>query len=236
MFASAYRPFIRKLNKSMCIEKNYISEYKFLIDIFNKDCVNFCLPRLQIIFDESEKFWINNLNKIHEKHVKYLLIAESPPWSCEGDFFYIYNPNSEARSLLRSISKAFFGELLYKKIGIAETLKKLAKHHFLIIDSVPFSMDYSLKRNRKAYKCLVNSSSKSYLSHRLNNQGINWDNNLKIAFSVKNNAKNIIEALNGKITFESINKTLDIKGSNIAVNKAGYPCDIKLKSIYELND
>ena len=148
---------------------------------------------------------------------------------------YIYNVESKPRTLLIAISKAFFGNTIYKEIGINNTLEKLANGGFLIMDSIPFSLCYSSVRNRALYKELVQQTCSNYLIEKINNTQINWDTDLKVAFSLKNNAKIIINEFKDGLNIKS--KNIMLNEDMIAVNNAGYPCDKKLRKIYfEIND
>jgi len=216
------------------IIKKFPNEYDFLIKLFNKQIVNRNTTRLNEIHIKTEQLWEQQLNNIPGKEIKYLLIAEAPPWSQQGDVFYVYNPNSSPRTLLRAITKAFFDVFIYKQIGIESTLNALTDLGFIIIDSLPFSMEYSNKRGRKNYKELVEHCSETYLIRKLNHSGINWHPELKIAFSVKRNAIILINKFAGDIPITSLKKKIKVNDSLIAVNNAGYPSSDKLKQIYNL--
>lgn len=216
------------------LDKIYSDEYEEVIKLCNHNELKEKRDRLNTIYNQSENYWHAYLDLIHNKEIKYLLIAEAPPWSETGEVVYVLNPKSKARSLLSAISKAFFDDNIYKKIGVSETLKKLACNNFTIIDSLAFALPYKNKRNRKSYKKLVELSCGSYLLRKINENNIKWDRDLKIAFSVKRNATLIIDKFSDGLFFEYLGKSLKVNDKNIAVNNAWYPDSNRLKKIFAL--
>ena len=68
----------------MLIENKYPIELSILKDLFGRNEVERNIMRLNLIFEISEKYWFENLDRIQKKKVNYLLIAEAPPWSETG--------------------------------------------------------------------------------------------------------------------------------------------------------
>jgi len=217
------------------LEKEFSNELKILFSLFGRQTVEEKLPRLNDIYSESERLWHIQLDMIPERKVRYLLIAEAPPWSEIGDIVYVYNPKSDPRTLLKAVTKAFFGRLVYNTIGVEKTLKLLAQQGFLIIDSIPFAMAYSekSKRQRSNYRKLLQATSDSYLLKILNNSGILWGKNLKTAFGFTINGKTIIDKFRGRIPIESSIEII-VDSNSISADRSGFPNANRLKEIYGL--
>lgn len=110
----------------MLLEEKFREELKLLIMLFGEDTVKARLPRLNTIHEITEDLWKNQVEVLPGRKVKYFLIAEAPPWSKEGEIIYFYNERCKPRSLMPAVCKAFFGEKIYKRLGIGDTLLKLA--------------------------------------------------------------------------------------------------------------
>jgi len=216
------------------IKNKFQEEFNALIHLFGENEVNSKISRVNEIHHYTENIWNNYVSNIPNGEVKYLLIAEAPPWSSTGRPEYFLDHRSNSRSIMNAVKKAFFTTSKAKNIEAKETLNELSKIGFLIIDSIPFSMDYSKsnKRSTNAYFELVSRSMDGYFNEKLNHSTLNWSPNLKIAFSLKRNATAIIKSLNGEAVID--NRKFMIESENIAVNGAGYPDSSKLKGIYDL--
>jgi hypothetical protein len=102
--------------------------------------------------------------KLREKYkpirIKYLLIAESPPQSEDGRFFY--NPNQEKWDFLfKSVMEVVFPDFTdnYQKGQKAQYLQKFKEHGFYLIDAVDIPINH-LKPADKAKIIEENSESK----------------------------------------------------------------------------
>ena len=210
----------------------YEKELEILKDLFSKDYVSNKLDRIEEIYNTSEKFWEEQLTSLPEDGIKYLLIAEAPPWSPEGEVTYVYNPKSKPRTLLRELCKAFLGEPLYKEIGTEETLKRLAAFGLIIIDSLPFAMNYKSKRYSKKYSELLAHTVNSYMLKKINREDLKWSNDLKIAFAFKINGLTIINALKDGLSIQKLDKSFSLSENLIVANAAGYPDSKKLKEVF----
>jgi hypothetical protein len=230
----------------MQIIDKFPDEFEILESLFRVSELRDNLLRLEKIFCTTEALWKDRVSLIPNKEVKFLLIGEAPPWTKSGNINYIYNPETKPSIFLQAICKAFFKKLIYEEIGVQETLTMLGDRGFLLCDSIPFAMSYSDPsamndssdhkrniRNREYYRKLIKMTSRSYLQPKLSNSGINWSNNIKVAFAVFMNGKSLIEALNSKLNLGN-GLTLSIDTDHIAVNKAWYPCSNELRRIYEI--
>ncbi len=65
--------------------ENYALAFQELSKLFGKSYVERRLRRLDWIFGESERYWKDNLARFGDQSVKYLLLAEAPPWRKEGE-------------------------------------------------------------------------------------------------------------------------------------------------------
>ena len=214
------------------IESKYTKSFENLVSLYGEEHVNRILDRLNYIHTYTENIWEEYVEKIPDRSFKYLLIAEAPPWKEKGKPEYVLDPSSNPRSLMSAICKAFYREPIYKSKGRSKVLSMLANDGFLVIDSIPFSMDYSNpnKRKRQAYMNLVKSSLEEYMLPKLSAYNLKLHPDLKIAFSLKTNARQIIDILSSQLVLDE--QTFTISESNIGVNGAGYPDSKKIEQIY----
>lgn len=210
----------------------YPVEYDLISNGLGNQKLTDILPRLNQIHKTTEEYWVKYLKMIPNQHVKYLIIAEAPPFSSNGKIQYVFNPDSDPRSLLRPICQAFFGEPVYKNIGLPKTLKKLANEGFLLLDSTPFPLNYRTVRSRSWYNQLIRSTSQTYVTKKLNQNSITFDENIKIAFTVKRNAIQVMEGLGGELRLPGLPQQLNLNQHQIAINGAGYPDGKKLGTIF----
>ena len=212
----------------------YQNEFEALIRLFGKEEVLSKVNRLNEIHHFTESIWNEYVSSIPEGEILYLLIAEAPPWSETGRPQYFLDHKSRSRSVLNAVKKAFFPTNFSSRLSNKEVLKELSQMGFLIIDSIPFSMDYSQsnKRSTVAYYKLISQSINGYFYEKINNPTLKWASELRIAFSLKRNALAVIDALDGRSILEK--KQISIGEEQIAVNGAGYPDANKLKKNFGL--
>src|SRR5271165_4857890 len=128
--------------------ERFRTELSALRKLFGPANVDAAVPRLREIYDYTEAKWQAYADQIPEGVVRYLLIAEAPPWSDDGTPQFLLDPASRIRSLMSALRKVFSRASLRSS---AETLKALASHGFLLLDSIPFAMNYSSKRSSPRY-------------------------------------------------------------------------------------
>jgi hypothetical protein len=215
----------------MPLEHLYRDEYKVLKKLYGDIKVQESIRRLNIIHRYTEKIWNEYIDNIPGKRIKYLLIAEAPPWSASGDPQYFLDPKSNSRTLMRAFRNALFPNIVNK--DSSHIINKFADAGLLLIDSLPFSMNYGGKRNCKSYKELINLCVKSYMLNKLNNGGLMFAGNIKISFGYEANALAVIKALDGKIRLSGNNYFID--KSLICTNGAHYPDAKKIRSIFCLD-
>jgi hypothetical protein len=230
----------------------YTDELEILKKLFDSNFVENRIENIEKIFDASEFYWNNNLKYVIENDIKikYLLIGEAPPdyeISNKEEVKYFYNPNniSVPQSYLEKVFNAFYPDqkadhIQYNPDKKQHKLNHIADKGFLLIDSLPFAMNYSGngKRNRAAYKKLVKVCAASYLSNKLKNSKIPWHPEcVKIAFSVWLNAREVLANWPRGLPFKHC-VTQETETSppfkQVAVNGAWYLCEKALRRIFLL--
>jgi hypothetical protein len=201
------------------LQNDYKAEYEVLRELFGAPCVDERIDRLNTIHDYTESLWRNYIEKIPDKKVKYLLIAESPPWSQDGIPQYFLDPNSRSRSLMNAFRRAFFPNDYNGNLELI--IDRLAKSRLLLIDSIPFSMNYSGLRSKNKYKELVGLTVYSYMLKKLSNYGLKYMKDMRIVFGYQINAINVINALGGILKIK--NYEFEINKEMICTNAANYP-------------
>lgn len=214
--------------------KTFTEELILLKRLFGEKLINERLGRLKTIYETSEKFWEKQLKNIPEDGIRYLFIAEAPPWSSEGEVTYVYNPKSKPRTLLKALYKAFFNEPLYNIIGSEETLKRLTSCELMIFDSLPFAMDYKSKRGSNIYNDIIGKSIHSYLLPKFNRNDLNWSDYIQVGFGFKRNALAVINKFNGKLLINKLSRPIKISNEMITANDAGYPDAEKIRKVFNL--
>ena len=212
------------------LEKRFPTEVAILATMFSQSRVAALLPRLNEIHEFAERKWRDYVARLPEGKIKYLLIAEAPPWSPNGVPQYVLDPGSYSRTLMRALRKVFLDPVVAIRVGADEALAEFARQGFLIVDSIPFSMDYSGKRSSTKYGTLVGRTARTYLQEKLTSPSLAWSRDLRVAFSIKLNALAIMKALSHQLTLGETNVVL--VPEMVAVNGAGYPDPAKLRAVY----
>ncbi len=213
---------------NQALENRFCKELVTLNSLFERKEIEYKLTRIKEIHEYTEAKWHEYTNLCENFVVRYLLIAEAPPWSSEGTPEYLLDPISRVRTLMRALKKTFPGA---QNGSSAESLKVLATQGFLLLDSIPFAMEYSTKRNSEKYDDLISLTAVSYLQWKIDSLKIKCSPQIRIAFAVKRNALSILRA----IKYLSIGgRRYPLSTQMIAVNGAGYPDAMKLQWIYGL--
>lgn len=211
----------------------YSPQIEILKELFGSDTVSPILNRLNDIYVKTEEKWRENLKRLKGFPVKYLLVAEAPPWTEQGNevrYFY----NKLEGPWCERIWHTFFPK--DNKLTDEERLKKLTEKGFLLIDTLPFAMEYtSAIRKKEQYQTLINACCLPFLMKKLNDQKILWGDDVKLAFAFKLNAKAVIKALLSVI--EALPKELkeiDLSEERIATDGSGYTSSSKLRDLFGL--
>jgi hypothetical protein len=207
-----------------CIER----ALPVLQELFADEAVLERLPRLKEIHGHAELCWRKYVEQICDRRINYLLIAEAPPWSPSGrQIQYVLDPLSRSRTLMSALRRAFPAAF---ELPADKALAEFARQGFLIVDSIPFSMEYtSNKRKSAKYQQLIDVTVKA-IQDALRSSSLKWSPDLRVAFSVKLNAHAVIRALGGQLDLNGM--ALDLSETMIAVSKAGYPDAAKLRALF----
>lgn len=184
---------------------------------------------LSRMLDETEAAWYDNAERMKGKEVKYILVTEAP---CSGgdtsEYFYIRIFNSFHQKIWKAI---FPNEPLPADMETAYQM--LADKGFLLVDSIPFSLKYAGKRDKKAYTDLI-TQSVDVLKEKLNHPALTISPDAIVAFAFKVNAQKLIEATNGVLTLGN-GTGLILDESHIAADGSGYTNSALLYKLFGLD-
>jgi hypothetical protein len=215
------------------LEHRFPDELAILEQLFGRVRVQRSLPRLNEVSEYTERKWLEYVQRVPDGLINYLLIAEAPPETADDPPLYFLDPVARPRTLMQEVSKAFFNDLAYKRLGAERTLTELARRGFLMVDSIPFAMKYSTHRSRRTYAQLVGLTAKSYMQMKLTSPSLLWSKDLRIAFSVPRNARCVIRALQHQLQLEG--KSFALSEDMIAVDGSHYPRDSVIRAIFQLS-
>src|SRR5579871_2066857 len=77
-----------------------------LVRLFGAQTVTHCLDRLRFIYEYTEQKWRDYVAQIRVP-VRYVMIAEAPPWSAEGPVQYVLDADSHPRTFFNALRAAF---------------------------------------------------------------------------------------------------------------------------------
>lgn len=214
------------------LEECFSTEMQVLVGMFGRDQITKKLPRLNEIHQHTEAMWRDYLKRLQGRSVRYLLIAEAPPWSDSGVPQYVLDPKSRSRTLMKALRGAFLSPASSRQLDGERALAEFAAQGLLVVDSIPFAMDYLKSRSRLQYGTLVGLTVHSYLRKKLLSSSLSFSAKMRIAFSVKKNAVVIMKALGPQLVLGKAKFVLIPE--QIAVNDAGYPDAGKLRYFYGL--
>jgi hypothetical protein len=178
------------------------------------------------LFNETETSWENNIRRFTNNSINYLLLCEAPPDS--GDYFY----TNYKKPLFNKVWQTFFD--IPQCDNDEDAYKSLADIGFLLLDSVPYSMDYSTgrKRYKPEYETLILNSLK-WWQKKLNDNFVLSENTI-IAFGFKLNAEKVIKVTDGVLQINNEPHILH-KDNIVADRKQNWQPSIKnLKSVFNL--
>lgn len=198
-----------------------------LENIFGKTEIANKTKRLKEIFQSTEKSWQKNLDRLVDKKVQNVLIAESAPWSESGTPRFFYNQIES--SYHQRIWRAFFPNTPIPQDN-ETAFKMLADKNFLLIDTIPFSMSYSGKRNHPDYFGII-VNSLGWWIEKLDSDKITFAKKVNIAFAFKVNGLSIIKATSGQLKLKN-GQTVKLTDNLIAADDSGYTNSEKLRTIY----
>lgn len=200
-----------------------------LENIFGKIVVANKQRRLKEIFQSTEKSWQKNLDRFKKKKVRNILIAEAAPWSDRGTPRYFYNQIESCYH--QRIWRAFFpGTSIPSDNETAFNM--LADKNFLLIDTIPFAMSYSGKRNHSDYFGII-ANSLDWWAAKLEDKKITYAEKVNVAFAFKVNGLSIIKATSGQLKLKN-GQNIKLTEALIVADGSGYTNSEKLRAIYSL--
>lgn len=212
------------------LEDRFPKELALLSRLFGVSYVTARLHRLNAVSEYTEQKWLEYVEGIRGKPVNYLLIAEAPPETADNPPLYFLDPVCSPRTLMRAVSSAFFGR---KSTDGAATLASLAGRGFLMVDSIPFAMKYtSSRRSSLAYSRLVAMAARTYMQTKLALASLSWSDDLRIAFSVRLNARCVMAALQHALQLGE--REFCLSDDMIATDRSNYPCGNILREVFRL--
>ncbi len=211
------------------LEKQFPQELEVLSEVFGYEDVRANLERMNTVRAFTEAKWAQYVEAISRKTVNYLLIAEAPPGTADNPPLYFLDPSCRPRTLMKAVSSAFFDT---GSVDGKTTLAKLADQGFLMVDSIPFAMDYTSRRARRSYAKLVAMTADTYMRAKLASSRLSWSDNLKVAFSVPLNARCVIAGLQN--TLQLGHRRFRLTQETIATNAANYPDGNLLRELFSL--
>lgn len=177
---------------------------------------------------ETEAAWHANLKRFKGTVVKYILITEAP---CSNDDTSEYFYTRIFSSFHIKIWKAIFpNEALPADMETAYQM--LADKGFLLIDSIPFSLKYAGKRDKKGYGELMTYGAR-ILKEKLSNPAITISPDAIVVFAFKVNAQKLIKATGGELVLNN-GTPLILSETHIAADASGYTNSDMLHGIFGL--
>jgi hypothetical protein len=210
-------------------ESIFIKNLPRLENIFGKIDVANKSKRLKEIFNSTEASWQHNLDRLGDKKVENILIAESAPWSSNGIPRYFYNQIES--SYHQRLWRAFFPFTPIPNDN-EDAFTMLANMNFLLIDTVPFSMSYSGKRNHSSYYEII-FNSKEWWTGKLKNEKISFAKKVNVAFAFRVNGISVMKAINGELKLKD-GQLIKLSEDMIAADGSGYTNSERLRRIFKL--
>lgn len=187
------------------------------------------LSRLNEIYELAEAKWEENLQRLSGTKVKYLLIGEAPPWTEAGKGIrYFYSTCDGA--WVNRIWKAFFDN--QKPNDPEHALAEFARKDLLLVDSLPFAVNYSRRRGKR-YQQLVKSCS-PFLLQKLSDRRIDWADEVRVALAFKINGRAVIQGFPDGIVLRT-GQRIHLSEDLICADGSGYTSPRKLREAFNLS-
>ena len=216
----------------MRIEDNYPQDLNKLSELFGQGEINAKLHILNEIHAVVEEAWNSNVERLFSRNIsiKYLFIGEAAPPIKENYFYH-----DCSGKWCQPIVDAMFvwSERSY---DLQVMYDKLADKRFLLVDTLPFAMDYSIRKQRgkPAYGQLVKMCAYSYLHDKLFDKRLKWDIDVSVAFGLRKNAEAMIQAFPKGFKLPN-GQVILFKAEQIAVTAANYPSRDRIKEVFDLS-
>jgi len=215
------------------LEKEYPLECAKLIQLCGLDATGPLPQYLNRTYAITEKKWEENVQRLmkYNVRIKYLMFGEAAPRTLEGEVNYFYNNCHSNWSTV-----ILEGLVLSQQVadGVEQKLNEVAQSQFLLVDTMPFSVNYNNPnnyRNKIAYKELVNLCALSYLRDKLFDPRLQWDSDVKIAFCEKKNAEAMMMSFPTGFSLpngQKVNFGLDL----VVANAANNPQAEKIREVF----
>jgi len=225
-----------QMNQTLKLKEAFPAQYDRLVDLFGVRALLSKSDRLNEIYFSCASAWNKNIERLRNKQVKYLLIAEAAPWS-EGDsvqyFYKTFDKDIRGRPIqwIRSLWKVFYP--IPPPNDIEQCLLMLADMGFLLVDSIPFALNYKSYRNRYEYKELVRSCSE-FITTQLLCDIIDWSDKCMVALAFKLNGLAVIESFHNGIALPN-GQNLAFSETKIAATGSGFPTRNSLSKVWEID-
>jgi hypothetical protein len=131
---------------------------------------------------------------------------------------------------MNAVAPAFFGS---KSIDGDLTLRRLAQRGFLMVDTIPFAMQYKSRRSREGYNKLVMRTSRSYMHAKLESSRLLWSSDLRVAFSVPLNARRVISGLDSVLKLGG--QDFPLSEDMVACDGSHYPSADRVRGAFRLD-
>ena len=215
------------------LQDDFPEQYKCLIKLFGEREVRSKACRLDQIHQVCEKAWGENTKRLSGTKVKYLLIAEAPPWSEGESVRYFYLTFNKDAGWITGVWNVFYENDPPKTA--CEYLNQLAKKGFLLIDSLPFAMPYTTPmRKRPSYKRLVECCS-DYVEKKISDPMIKWSEDVKVAFAFKHHGRALLETFPRGITLPT-GRRVPFQKEMIAATSSGFPTRNSLRTVWGMQN
>jgi len=207
--------------------------------LFDKEVDEDRIKYLREVFIKTEDAWDENVSRFSRKVIKYLLICEAPPDT--GDYFYL----NFKKPLFSTVWNTFFP--YEKRPDSEDAYTMLAEKGFVLIDTLPYSMNYSSKRSiRKSdeYGDLIWECKDWWLEKLNTNFTFANPPELKVAFGFKLNSEKLINALNNKLLLKSVHDSkfcyeeYRVNDSNLVADRKTkwQPSLSELQRVFDINE
>ena len=113
-----------------------------------------------------------------------------------------------------------------------QALAEFASRGFLLVDSLPFAEAYSNGRSRDGYRQLVESCS-SFVLEKINNDGIGWSDDVKVALAFKLNGQAVVGSFPDGIQLRT-GQRLTLSEELISADGSGYTNPERLRAVFDV--
>jgi hypothetical protein len=234
--SSAVQQIVTDTPPPVSLRTSYPRGYQALGDLVGDEQVKGQEARLEAIHAVCLEAWKRNLGRCGGRGVRYVLIAEAPPWTPVGVVRYFYNTFDQTEAgrpvaWIRATWKAFYPESDVPR-KIDDALEALAEAGFLLVDALPFAIDYSRVRGKQEYSKLVGACH-DYLLQQINDPLVSWDQVVRVALAFKKNGEALVETLGGRIGFPN-GADVPLSADNIVATGSGFPTAARMAAVWGL--